>query len=68
MVEKEAAARRTCPGCDRPVADDELHACLICRSLFCQRCAVSGFGRQFCSSRCRDTFFYGDGEDDERDY
>ena len=68
MVEKEAPPRGTCPACDRPIYEYELQQCLICRSLFCHRCAVPGFGRYFWSSRCRDVFFYGDGEEDEKDF
>jgi hypothetical protein len=41
---------------------------MICRSLFCQECAVRDYGRQFCSLRCRGFFFYGDGDETEKDF
>ena len=54
-----------CPACERTVPEESLLLCMICRSRFCQQCAVIGFGRQFCSSGCRDIFFYGDEDEDE---
>ena len=46
----------------------ELRTCQICRSLFCQHCEIYGYGRNFCGDRCRDMFFFGDGEDSEKDF
>jgi len=46
----------------------ELQPCMICRSLFCQYCAVIGYGRAFCSHVCRGFFFFGDGEETEEDF
>lgn len=56
-----------CPACERTVPEDALLLCVICRGRFCLHCAVSGFGRQFCSPGCRDLFFYGDDDDTEED-
>lgn len=41
---------------------------MICRSLFCRRCAVEGYGREFCSDLCRGTFFHGEGDETEEDF
>jgi hypothetical protein len=54
-----------CPACERTVPEDSLLLCVICRGRFCPNCAVDGFGRQFCSTACRDLFFYGDGDEAE---
>ena len=48
--------------------EGELRLCQMCRSLFCQHCEVYGYGRFFCGVRCRDTFFFGDGEDLQEDF
>jgi hypothetical protein len=50
------------------VVESELRACQMCRSLFCRHCEVYGYGRFFCGERCRDMFFFGDGEDSEKDF
>jgi hypothetical protein len=47
-----------------PEQGTELHTCIICRRLFCQQCMVADYGRQFCSTHCRDLFFYGDADGD----
>jgi hypothetical protein len=36
---------------------------MICRTQFCQYCAVRGYGREFCSDTCRAMFFFGDADD-----
>jgi len=54
-----------CPGCGTPVPEDALKVCIICRGRFCPSCAVAGYGREFCSERCRDYFFFGDAEEEE---
>jgi len=53
-----------CPNCGEPAEEDTLRECVICRTLFCPACAVRGYGREFCSTRCRDFFFFGDGEEE----
>lgn len=63
MALKEKASGVECPSCHRMVDERALQLCTICRSVFCQRCAVAGYGREFCSERCREFFFHGD--DDE---
>jgi len=62
MTEVERGVDTWCPACQRAVEEDALTTCLICRSLFCPGCAVPGYGREFCSTRCRDYFFFGDGD------
>ena len=54
-----------CPACDQTVPEESLRLCVICRGRFCQHCTVFGFGREFCSVKCRDLFFYGDGDEAE---
>jgi hypothetical protein len=68
MVAKEVKGPDLCPQCGLPYGEGELRACVICRSLFCQDCAVFDYGRQFCSLRCRGFFFYGDGDETEKDF
>jgi hypothetical protein len=64
---EEKAAHDECPACGTRVPVGVLQTCMICRSLFCRRCAVDGYGRQFCSQVCRGYFFHGDGDDDSED-
>ena len=59
---------KTCPVCVLKVPESELQSCMICHSDYCQYCAVQDFGRSFCSARCRGFFFWGDGDNDERDF
>lgn len=61
---QDKAAHDECPACGTRVPVGVLQTCMICRSLFCRRCAVPGYGRSFCSPVCRDYFFHGDGDDD----
>jgi hypothetical protein len=68
MAQKTAPEGQTCPNCGVPVVDLELQQCMICRSLFCRRCAVRGYGRDFCSDVCRGVFFHGDGDATEEDF
>ena len=68
MGAKERKGPDLCPQCGQPYGEGELRACVICRSLFCQECAVFDYGRQFCSMRCRGFFFYGDGDETEKDF
>jgi hypothetical protein len=68
MAQTEKQTGTRCSVCGRVVPDLELQACMICRSLFCHRCAVVGYGREFCSEVCRGFFFHGDGDEREEDY
>jgi len=64
MIEGRGTVETWCPNCHEPVAEEMLRECAICRTLFCPACAVRGYGREFCSVRCRDYFFFGDGEEE----
>jgi hypothetical protein len=68
MAEEDGAANVSCPNCEQRVHEVQLRTCQMCRSLFCQQCAVVGYGREFCGSRCRDMFFFGDGDDSKEDF
>ena len=68
MAQPKSTSTAVCPDCGREVEDLELQACMICRSLFCHRCAVEGYGREFCSVVCRGFFFHGDGDETEEDF
>jgi len=57
-----------CPLCGLEVPESEVQECFICRAVYCQYCAMHDFGRTFCSERCRGCFFWGDGDNDEKDY
>ena len=57
-----------CPLCGLRVPETELETCFICSEKYCQYCAKLDFGRTFCSPRCRGFFFWGDGDQDERDF
>jgi len=63
MVDENTTAAEGCPNCNVPVEGGALQSCMICRTLFCQRCAVRGYGREFCSDTCRAMFFFGDADD-----
>lgn len=52
-----------CVVCGAEPGDEEFERCMICRSAFCAGCGVQGFGRTFCSTRCRDYFFFGDADE-----
>ena len=67
-IEEEEVKTEACPLCGLVVPVNELRECTICRSFSCDYCAIIGFGREFCSRRCRDFFFWGDGEHDEKDF
>jgi hypothetical protein len=68
MAKKKPKGDYQCSQCDQSFEDLELQACMICRSLFCQYCAVIGYGRGFCSHVCRGFFFYGDGDETAEDF
>jgi hypothetical protein len=68
MAKKKPKGDYQCSRCDQSFEDLELQACMICRSLFCQYCAVIGYGRAFCSHVCRGFFFYGDGDETAEDF
>jgi hypothetical protein len=57
-----------CPLCGLEVPETELETCFICAQQYCEYCAKLDFGRTFCSTRCRGFFFWGDGEQDEKDF
>jgi len=50
----------------KPLIPDELAECPLCRRGFCDRCAVKRGGKEFCGSRCADTYFFAgeEGEDE----
>jgi hypothetical protein len=60
--------RVPCTLCGLEVPENELQTCIVCKQQYCEYCAKLDFGRTFCSVRCRGFFFWGDGEQDERDY
>ena len=57
-----------CPLCGLEVPENELQTCTICKERYCQYCAKLDFGRTFCSNRCRGFFFWGEGDQDEKDF
>jgi hypothetical protein len=64
VVDERGVARRQCPSCGHEVLSFQLRDCSVCRTIFCQHCAVRDFGRDFCSDRCRAMFFFGDGDEE----
>jgi hypothetical protein len=68
VATEEVIANVQCPNCERDVMDVMLQPCPICRTLFCHLCTVRGYGRSFCCTRCRDLFFFGDGEEKAEDF
>lgn len=68
MADDDSTAKGRCPTCGQAAPESELRSCQMCRSLFCQHCETYGYGRFFCGERCRDMFFFGDGEDSEKDF
>ncbi len=68
MANIEQRESKACPRCDLVVrVGDALRGCAICRTVICHHCSVEDFGRHFCSDRCRDYFFHGDGDEDEQE-
>jgi hypothetical protein len=65
---EEEVVRVPCPLCGVNVPEEELQACFVCGEQYCEYCAKLDFGRTFCSPRCRGFFFWGDGEQDEKDF
>ena len=57
-----------CPLCGLRVPETELETCFICHQRCCEYCSKMDFGREFCGVRCRGFFFWGDGDQDEKDY
>jgi hypothetical protein len=53
----------SCVVCQKDDQETNLYKCPICFKLVCSNCANLSYGRQFCSKRCADQFFFGD--DDE---
>jgi len=64
VVDERDPARRRCPSCGHEILPFQLRDCSICRILFCQYCSVPGYGRDFCSDRCRAMFFFGNGDEE----
>ncbi len=52
-----------CITCQADEQDVRLAKCPICFKWVCDRCAVRSYGREFCSRRCSDQFFFGDDEE-----
>jgi hypothetical protein len=52
-----------CVGCHSSEQELRLNKCPICFKWICDNCAKRSMGREFCSKRCADQFFFGD--DDE---
>ena len=65
---EEEVLRVPCPLCGVQVPEVELQTCFICGEQYCEYCSKLDFGRTFCSARCRGFFFWGDGEQDEKDF
>ena len=64
MAPQRKVTQDVCPNCGRALGAMRLQSCMICRSLFCLQCAVTGYGRDFCSDNCRAMFFFGDGDEE----
>ncbi|MFH1176726.1 MAG: hypothetical protein V1750_04905 [Acidobacteriota bacterium] len=54
-----------CIKCGRENPFWAVGSCVICGNAICHRCATPAYGRSFCSERCADFFFHGEGEDAE---
>jgi hypothetical protein len=57
-----------CPLCGVHIPKSQLLSCFICNGICCEYCSKQDFGRTFCSTTCRGFFFWGDGEQDEKDF
>lgn len=67
-IEAPKEELKPCPLCGVQVPESELESCAICQARYCVFCSKLDFGRTFCSARCQGFFFWGDGEQDEKDY
>jgi hypothetical protein len=65
MESKPEPAGPSCPNCGRETNEFALRECAVCRKLSCRNCGVAGYGREFCSERCRGFFYHGDEDDVE---
>jgi hypothetical protein len=54
-----------CELCDQEQPAWAVTRCPMCGKNACSRCGRRLHGRQFCSLRCADFFFRGDGEDED---
>ena len=52
-----------CVVCKTSDQERRVNKCPICFKLVCESCSHRTMGRDFCSKRCADQFFFGD--DDE---
>jgi hypothetical protein len=63
MVVGSDVNTESCVVCGVAVDPEFAMRCMICRSAFCAECGVTGYGRTFCSPRCRDFFFFGEADE-----
>jgi hypothetical protein len=66
-IETPEEELKPCPQCGVRVPESEMLSCEICSNPICEFCARPDFGRSFCSVRCRGFFFWGDGDEDQKD-
>ncbi len=59
---------KKCPLCGVQVPENDMRECSICHSTFCLYCAMNEYGKIFCSKRCRGFFFWGDSDENEKEY
>ena len=52
-----------CCSCSEPRENATLSKCPVCFRRFCEEHAHAMSGRQFCSKRCAQYFFFGDPDD-----
>jgi hypothetical protein len=56
-----------CIRCGAKAQEKKLQACPICHKMFCFDCAYPVGGKSFCGKGCGSYFFFGEGEDDQRE-
>jgi hypothetical protein len=52
-----------CVVCKASDQERRVNKCPICFKLVCESCSHRTMGRDFCSKRCADQFFFGDDDD-----
>ena len=56
-----------CYLCGKSSDGVRLQICVICHRLYCRTCSTRRNGKELCSQRCADLFFFGDDEEGDGD-
>jgi hypothetical protein len=60
----ETSAKKQCAICKKSGEEIKLQKCSICFKPFCEECAFTMSGRQFCGHFCAEYFFFAQPDED----